>query len=159
VNHLTDEQISRRVDGALQGRALAEVEAHLAACAACREALATLVANDEALRPALTHDPGPEYFETFAARVEDRIRAAGLSGAQARERPAAWGSPRRLAWIGGLAALVVGGAAAAAAKAGLFKSLGKFLWVIIGGAAMGGWALFKRFSGRKETPPPSTGQQ
>ena len=33
----------------------------------------------------------------------------------------------------GLAALVLGGAAAAAAKAGLFKSLGKFLWVIIGG--------------------------
>ena len=59
----------------------------------------------------------------------------------------------------GLAALVVGGAAAAAAKAGLFKSLGKFLWVIIGGAAMGGWALLKKFFGRKETPPPGPGQQ
>ena len=59
----------------------------------------------------------------------------------------------------GLAALVVGGAAAAAAKAGLFKSLGKFLWVIIGGGLMGGWALIKKFFGRKETPPPSPGQQ
>ena len=63
----------------------------------------------------------------------------------------------------GLAALVVGGAAAAAAKAGLFKSLGKFLWVILGGAAMGGWALLKKFLGRKEEakpgPPPSAGQQ
>jgi len=63
----------------------------------------------------------------------------------------------------GLAALVVGGAAAAAAKAGLFKSLGKFLWVIIGGALMGGWALLKKFFGRKEEakpgPPPSAGQQ
>jgi len=59
----------------------------------------------------------------------------------------------------GLAALVVGGAAAAAAKAGLFKSLGKFLWVIIGGAAMGGWALLKKLFGRKETPPPGPGQQ
>jgi uncharacterized membrane-anchored protein len=59
----------------------------------------------------------------------------------------------------GLAALVVGGAAAAAAKAGLFKSLGKFLWVIIGGALMGGWALLKKFFGRKETPPPGPGQQ
>jgi uncharacterized membrane-anchored protein len=58
----------------------------------------------------------------------------------------------------GLAALVVGGAAAAAAKAGLFKSLGKFLWVIIGGAAMGGWALFKKLLGRRETPPPGPGQ-
>ena len=58
----------------------------------------------------------------------------------------------------GLAALVVGGAAAAAAKAGLFKSLGKFIWVIIGGAAMGGWALLKRLLGRRETPPPGPGQ-
>ena len=59
----------------------------------------------------------------------------------------------------GLAALVVGGAAAAAAKAGLFKSLGKFLWVIVGGGIAGGWALLKRLFGRKETPPPSPGQQ
>jgi len=58
----------------------------------------------------------------------------------------------------GLAALVVGGAAAAAAKAGLFKSLGKFLWVIIGGALMGGWAFLKRLFGRKDTPP-GPGQQ
>lgn len=59
----------------------------------------------------------------------------------------------------GLAALVVGGAAAAAAKAGLFKSLGKFLWVIVGGAAMAGWALFKKLFARKGKPPPSPGQQ
>lgn len=63
----------------------------------------------------------------------------------------------------GLAALVVGGAAAAAAKAGLFKSLGKFLWVIVGGALMGGWALLKKFFGRKKEvrpgPPPSPGQR
>ena len=59
----------------------------------------------------------------------------------------------------GLAALVLGGGAAAAAKAGLFKSLGKFLWVIVGGALMGGWAILRRFFGRKETPPPGPGQQ
>ena len=59
----------------------------------------------------------------------------------------------------GLAALVVGGAAAAAAKSGLLKSLGKFLWVIIGGAIAGGWALLRKLFGRKETPPPAPGQQ
>ena len=59
----------------------------------------------------------------------------------------------------GLAALVVGGAAAAAAKGGLFKWLGKFLWVIVGGAAMVGWALFKKLFARKEKPPLSPGQQ
>jgi uncharacterized membrane-anchored protein len=59
----------------------------------------------------------------------------------------------------GLAALVVGGAAAAAAKSGLLKSLGKFLWVIIGGALAGGWALIRKLFGRKESPPPSPGAQ
>ncbi len=59
----------------------------------------------------------------------------------------------------GLAALVVGGAAAAAAKAGLFKSLGKFLWIIVGGALMGGWALFRKFFPRKESPPAGPGEQ
>jgi uncharacterized membrane-anchored protein len=58
----------------------------------------------------------------------------------------------------GLAALVVGGAAAAAAKAGLFKSLGKFLWIIIGGGLAGAWTLFKKFFGRKESAPPGPGQ-
>jgi uncharacterized membrane-anchored protein len=50
----------------------------------------------------------------------------------------------------GLAALVVGGAAAAAAKTGLLTSLGKLLWVVIGGVAVGGWALLKRLLRRKE---------
>jgi len=53
----------------------------------------------------------------------------------------------------GLAALVVGGAAAAAAKAGLFKGLGKFLWVgiAVGIAAVWGGlkALFRR---RRQNP-------
>ena len=49
----------------------------------------------------------------------------------------------------GLAALVVGGAAAAAAKAGLFKYLGKFIWVGLLGLA-GLWAAFRKFfSGRQ----------
>ena len=52
----------------------------------------------------------------------------------------------------GLAALVVGGAAAVAAKSGLLKSLGKFLWVIIGGAIAGIWAIAKRIFGRKSDP-------
>ncbi len=59
----------------------------------------------------------------------------------------------------GLAALVLGGGAAAAAKAGLFKSLGKFLWVIAGGALMVAWALLKKLFGRKESSPPGPGQQ
>lgn len=50
----------------------------------------------------------------------------------------------------GLAALIVGGAAAAAAKSGLLKSLGKFLWVIVFGVAAGAWGLVKSLLGRKK---------
>lgn len=61
----------------------------------------------------------------------------------------------------GLAALVVGGAAAAAAKAGWLKFLGKF-WFVILAVLAAGWGLLKRFFRRKEAappPPPSPGQQ
>jgi uncharacterized membrane-anchored protein len=55
----------------------------------------------------------------------------------------------------GLGALVLGGAAAAAAKAGLFKTLGKFLWLLIPAFA-GLWPwLKKKFSrGKDGVPPP-----
>jgi uncharacterized membrane-anchored protein len=49
----------------------------------------------------------------------------------------------------GLTALVVGGAAAAAAKAGLFKYLGKFIWVGLLGLA-GLWAAMRRFFSRRQ---------
>jgi uncharacterized membrane-anchored protein len=59
----------------------------------------------------------------------------------------------------GLAALVLGGAAAAAAKAGWLKFLGKF-WIVIVAALAAAWGFIKRFFfGRKEVPPPGPGQQ
>ena len=33
------------------------------------------------------------------------------------------------------------------------------IWLIVGGAVMGGWTLLKKLFGRRETPPPSPGQQ
>ena len=48
----------------------------------------------------------------------------------------------------GLGALVLGGAAAAAAKAGLFKTAGKFLWLLIPAFA-GIWAAVRKFVSRK----------
>ncbi|MBI5711186.1 MAG: carboxypeptidase regulatory-like domain-containing protein [Candidatus Eisenbacteria bacterium] len=112
MNHLTAEQLNALADDALAGRARAEAERHLADCAACREALAGLLAQDEALRSAITHEPGEAYFEDFGPRVEGRIRAEGLKGAQARGAGgrglAEWfRSPRKLAWVGTVAAVVV----------------------------------------------------
>jgi len=50
----------------------------------------------------------------------------------------------------GLTALIVGGAAAAAAKTGLLKGLGKFLWVAIFGGFAAVWGGIKKLLGRKE---------
>jgi len=111
VSHLTVDDLSAQLDGVLTGAARERAERHLAECEACREALATLAAQEESLRPALEHDPGDAYFETFAARVEDRIRAAGLQGAQARQAEGGLGwlrSPRRVAWVGAVAVTLVG---------------------------------------------------
>jgi uncharacterized membrane-anchored protein len=59
----------------------------------------------------------------------------------------------------GLAALVLGGAAAAAAKAGWLKFLGKFWIVIVAGVAALWGSIKKLFGRRNPPPPPSPGQQ
>lgn len=51
----------------------------------------------------------------------------------------------------GLAALVVGAAAAAPAKSGLLNWVGQFLWLIIAGGAALAWALIRKKFGRR--PP------
>lgn len=57
----------------------------------------------------------------------------------------------------GLAALVVGAGAAAAAKMGLLKFLGKFWYLILAAFALAWGAIRKLFS-RKASPPPGPGQ-
>ena len=111
MTHLTESELSAHHDGALPADERARADAHLAGCDACRAALARLAAEDRALAGALSHDPGEAYFDSFAARVENRIRAAGLAGAQAREPGRFWPwlrSPRGLAWLSATAAVVVG---------------------------------------------------
>jgi len=112
VNHLTDEQLAARLDETLTGRALEEADRHLATCAQCRDALAALTEQDEALASALSHDPGEAYFATFPARVEDRLRAEGLRGAQKRMRDEGWmgwwTAPRHLAWTAAVASVIAG---------------------------------------------------
>lgn len=112
MTHLSPDQMSALADGALDPRARDEAERHLAGCPACRGAVAELRATDASLAPALAHDPGPAYFESFAARVEDRLRAGGLRGAQHRIQRqgglAGWfRSPRRLATVTALATVVL----------------------------------------------------
>jgi hypothetical protein len=114
MSHLTDEQLSALVDDALDAGARAALESHLETCAACREALAGLAAQERGLRAALEHDPGAAYFEDFAARVGGRLRAAGQESAPARVGAESRGladwfrSPRKLALLGTVGVLVAG---------------------------------------------------
>lgn len=111
MKHLSDSQLSARLDGALSGADLSRVKAHLGACEECRSRFEALTDEERALRKALEHDPGEAYFATFADRVQGRLRAEGLAGAQARERGniAGWfGRPRNLAIAGAVATVIVG---------------------------------------------------
>src|SRR5262249_60865388 len=92
MKHLTDEQLTGLVDGALSANARAACEAHLADCDACRARLAEASALDESLGRALTHDPGDAYFTDFAERVGRRI-AAQQAAPQAPQAPGARESP------------------------------------------------------------------
>jgi uncharacterized membrane-anchored protein len=50
----------------------------------------------------------------------------------------------------GLSALILGGATAVAAKTGLLKTIGKFLWIVVVGAGAAIWGFIKRlFGGRR----------
>jgi hypothetical protein len=111
VKHLNEQRLSAMVDGALSAREREEAERHLATCESCRATLAEWIEREGTLKSALTHDPGDEYFESFPARVIERLHAEGASAMREPERRgvAAWLSqPRRLAWAGGVAALIVG---------------------------------------------------
>lgn len=115
MEHLTDDQLSAHLDGAQPEAERARTDAHLGGCEACRSRLAGLAALDRDLSTALTHDPGEAYFESFADRVGARIarEAAGSSEAAPSPRaPLGWwarlfATPRRLAAVGGMMAVVV----------------------------------------------------
>lgn len=115
MKHLTDEQLSARLDGELPAKTAEAAERHLAECAACRERLAALAGADASLARSLERDPGEEYFASFAERVQGRIAAqaaapASREAAKAPPRRGWFSSPRVLAWAGAAAALVVVGA-------------------------------------------------
>ncbi|NOT33532.1 MAG: hypothetical protein HOP12_05095 [Candidatus Eisenbacteria bacterium] len=114
MNHLTPDQLQARYDDRLDARTRDAADRHLESCEACRSAMAELAASDAMLREVLTHEPGDAYFESFPARVEDRLRAAGLRGAQSHHEEGRWldwlRSPRRVAWVSGAAVVVVGAA-------------------------------------------------
>src|SRR5262249_22712903 len=110
MNHLTDDQLSARLDDALSTVERASFDAHLATCAECRERLASIGTLDRSLAAALQHDPGEESFATSAGRVAERIATAEAPAVPTPGRRSPWAwmlSPRALSFAGGTAALVL----------------------------------------------------
>lgn len=119
MKHLSDEQLGARLDGELPAKAAEAAERHLAECSVCRERLAALSGADASLSSALSHDPGEQYFETFAERVQVRI-AAGAAKAGPREARAADGAPSGGGWFSRPSTLAWAGAAVTLVAVGVF---------------------------------------
>ncbi len=73
--HLTVQQLSAALDGALTGPSLELVVRHLAACHDCRDRQARLAKHDDALRRLLAQDPGEAFLDDLSQRAEAWVLA------------------------------------------------------------------------------------
>jgi hypothetical protein len=82
--------IDAYLDGVLEPGARAESAAHLAACAQCAQRLRVAERVNVAVAAQHVPDPGPAYWERFAARVESRLE---------RRAPATSAYERLFGWL------------------------------------------------------------
>lgn len=75
MKHLSVEQFSSSLDGALTGVALEVMVRHLSSCRACRERHAMLSKQDDALRRLFGSQPDDETYEEMATRLEAVLHA------------------------------------------------------------------------------------
>ncbi len=120
MSHLSPDQLSAYIDGALADTDREEAERHFATCAECLQELSEMARVHRQLESTLTHDPGEAYFESFAGRVQERIRSDSVlvqaarpgtkprRGAGFLDRLSGWLSGPRLAWAGTAAAVIIG---------------------------------------------------
>ena len=73
MSHLSPEQLSGYIDGALTDADREAVESHFATCNECLRELAAMAQVNKQLQSVLKHDPGEAYFDSFADRVRERI--------------------------------------------------------------------------------------
>ncbi len=71
MNHLTVQQLSASLDGAVTGPSLELVVRHLSACQECRDRQARLARHDDALRRLLAPEPSEAFLEDLGTRAED----------------------------------------------------------------------------------------
>jgi hypothetical protein len=75
MTHVTVQQLSASLDGALTGPSLELVVRHLAACHECRDRQARLAKHDDALRRLLGQDPDDLFLDELTRRSEAQVIA------------------------------------------------------------------------------------
>lgn len=75
MTHLTVQQLSAALDGALAGPSLELVVRHLGACHDCRDRQARLAKHDDALRRLLGQDPQDLFLDDLTRRAEEQVLA------------------------------------------------------------------------------------
>jgi hypothetical protein len=99
MKHMTEQELIAYREGVVEQRAA--ISTHLAACHECREELERIEAVLAALDTLPVPDPGTDYGRRVWQQIASRLP----------ERPEAWWrvwfQPRRLAVIGGVAALII----------------------------------------------------
>jgi Carboxypeptidase regulatory-like domain/Putative zinc-finger len=120
MSHLSPEQLSGYIDGALADADREAVESHFATCNECLRELAEIARVNKQFQSALTHDPGEAYFDSFADRVLERVTHEAVLVKPASEAPkpyrrksfldrlSDWFAGPRLAWAGTAAAVIIG---------------------------------------------------
>src|SRR2546427_7951415 len=76
------------MDGELDEASTELVRRHMGVCEECTLKFAALEDQEEQLARALVHDPGEEFFESFAADVERQLPPGKESGSKPRTSPA-----------------------------------------------------------------------
>lgn len=71
MSHLTVQQLSSSLDGAITGPSLELIVRHLAGCAECRDRQSRLARHDDVLRRLLAPEASADFLETLGSRGED----------------------------------------------------------------------------------------
>jgi RNA polymerase sigma-70 factor (ECF subfamily) len=80
ATHLTPDQLSAQLDGALEGDSFDLIRHHLAGCEECRLQCMRMASADDVLRALLVHDPEDSFYEPLVAFLEDESNAKEAAG-------------------------------------------------------------------------------
>jgi DNA-directed RNA polymerase specialized sigma24 family protein len=85
ADHLTSEELSAHLDGALEGGPFDLVRMHLRRCEHCRLQCVRMASVNDVLRVLMTHDPDERFFEAVEGFLEEQVNAKDAAEAIPQE--------------------------------------------------------------------------